>query len=258
MRRALIGYSGFVGGALFEASDFSAGFNSQNIGDIAGQHFDEIICAGIPAVKWLANKEPERDRNTIGALLASLETVRADRFVLVSTIDVYPDPSRPLTEDDEPNGSLNHAYGRHRLDAEAWVTKRFADRLIVRLPALFGPGLKKNVLFDLLHSNQVNRIDPASEFQWYPLLRLSADLALARSAGLQLVNFFTEPLKTQEILERFFPNVHVGAPSLKPVVYRLQSRHAAVFGGPPGYVMDRSQVLDGMESFITAERNAMA
>ena len=61
MKRALIGFTGFVGGTLFAGGGYTHGFNTRNFREMAGQQFDEIVCAGIPAVKWLANKEPVRE-----------------------------------------------------------------------------------------------------------------------------------------------------------------------------------------------------
>ena len=47
-----------------------------------------------------------------------------------------------------PAGELP-AYGRNRLQLERWVREDFPAALIVRLPALYGKGLKKNCLYDL-------------------------------------------------------------------------------------------------------------
>src|SRR5262249_30516687 len=139
-----------------------------------------------------------------------LRTVTARTFVLISTIDVYPF-TRDADEGLDPQGLPNHAYGTHRLQFEAFVRDCFPEALIIRLPALFGPGLRKNVLFDLLNGNQLELINPDSRFQWYPLERLPHDLALAQASGLRLVNLFTEPVPTRSILERFFPLAAVGA-----------------------------------------------
>ena len=69
-------------------------------------------------------------------------------MVLVSTIAVYAD-SRGCDETSPlPAGELP-AYGRNRLQLERWVREDFPDALIVRLPALYGKGLKKNFLYDL-------------------------------------------------------------------------------------------------------------
>jgi hypothetical protein len=55
--------------------------------------------------------------------------------------------------DDETTAAFQDdlAYGRNRRALEAFCADRFDDCLIVRLPALFGPGLRKNFIFDLLN-----------------------------------------------------------------------------------------------------------
>ncbi|ERL99959.1 hypothetical protein Q644_07920 [Brucella intermedia 229E] len=170
MASALIGYTGFVGSNLLRARSFDDLYNSSNIGNIVGKHYDLLVCAGVPAVKWKANKEPDRDREQIAALIDPLSKVTADRFILISTIDVYSNPSKLHDESKDPFDPEAQPYGKHRLEVEKWATAHFSDTMIVRLPALFGPGLKKNVIFDLLHDNQTDKIDPASSFQWYSLI----------------------------------------------------------------------------------------
>jgi len=254
MKRALIGHTGFVGGTLLAAGGFTHGFNSRDFEDMRGARFDEVVCAGIPSVKWLANKEPEQDRAAIGALLGVLETVQAGRFVLISTVDVYPDPSLPLDETAEPDGAANHAYGRHRLAVEQFVAAHFASHAIVRLPALFGEGLKKNALFDLLHDNAVERIDPAGEFQWYPTRRLPGDLVHIAGAGLRVVNLVTEPVAMRDVIGRFFPAAKPAPESATPPRYGLRTRYAPLFGGSPPWIMGRAHVLIAMGDYIRAAR----
>jgi nucleoside-diphosphate-sugar epimerase len=100
---------------------------------------------------WLANNHPERDLANILALHDRLEQVKAGRAVLISTIAVYADPAARPDELTEDGFEQDKAYGRHRRRFEEMVTKLFRRLLIVRLPALFGPGLAKNFIFDLLN-----------------------------------------------------------------------------------------------------------
>src|SRR5262249_38111992 len=118
---ALIGYTGFVGGTLARGQKFDALYNSKNISDIVGRSFDLVVCAGVSAAKWLANREPEADRAAIAALTRCLEQVDVRELVLISTIDVYPDPSLPLDESSSIDPAVTHAYGRHRFELEQWV-----------------------------------------------------------------------------------------------------------------------------------------
>ena len=254
MQRALIGHTGFVGSNLLSRGGFDATFNSRNFRELAGRHFDEVVCAGVSAAKWIANQAPEADRSAIAALTDVLAQTAIGRFVLISTIDVYPDASKAFDESYDLTGQPNHAYGSNRLALEAWVAARYADRLIVRLPALFGPGLKKNVIFDLLHNNQVGNINPASSFQWYPVDRLTGDIEKAATAGLQLVNLFTEPVATRAILDRHFPDAKVGQPKEPAPRYDLRTRHGRHFGGDDHFMMSGEAVLASMADFIAAER----
>lgn len=146
----LIGYTGFVGGALLRQTRFDACFNSANIAEIEGAAFGTLVCAAAPGSMVEANRAPARDKAAIDGLLARLDKASTDRFVLISSIAVLADFAGG---DVETTAAFQHdlAYGRHRRELEAFVENRFPGSLIVRLPALFGAGLRKNFLFDLLN-----------------------------------------------------------------------------------------------------------
>ena len=148
--KGLIGHTGFVGASLPRQTDFDACFNSANIADIEGRAFGTLVCAAAPGSMLEANRAPERDRAAIEALIARLARVEAERFVLISSIAVLADFAGG---DDEGTAAYQQAlaYGRHRRALEAFVEERFPGSLVVRLPALFGVGLRKNFLFDLMN-----------------------------------------------------------------------------------------------------------
>ena len=258
VRTALIGHSGFVGGTLRQARSYDDLYNSSNIEDISGKRYDLVVCAGVSAVKWLANKEPEQDRRGIARLTDALTTVEADEFILISTIDVYPDPSLPTDEDAALAALDNHPYGRHRLDLESWIRSRFAGARVVRLPALFGTGLRKNALYDLIHGNRVDAINPAARFQWYPTSKLQADLDRVREADLRLVNLFPEPISMSEIIEAHFPDAQVVAPTLPAPSYDVRTKFDALFGGRDGYIASEDMILAALAEFVAAERRGLA
>src|SRR5262249_39258513 len=115
--RALIGYTGFVGSNLDRQGMFHARFNSKNFQALANQEFDEVWCAGVQAAKWWANQNPEADWDRISALLRMLGTIKARRFVLISTVDVFACPIGV----DETTVPVHYdllAYGRNRLRVE--------------------------------------------------------------------------------------------------------------------------------------------
>ncbi len=151
MRNALIGYTGFVGNNINKQNRFDFQFNSSNINDIKNKDFDLVVCAGITANKWWSNRNPQEDLFNIKKLLDILKTVKAKQFVLISTIDVF---SQPVNADELSDIDQDKIlpYGKNRFFVEEFVRKNFSKNLIVRLPGLFGDGLRKNFIFDLINN----------------------------------------------------------------------------------------------------------
>jgi len=253
MSTALIGYSGFVGSNLLAKRSYDSLYRASDIESIRGGDFEQVVCAGVQAMKWWANLHPDDDRVGIERLLGPLAEISAQRFTLISTIDVYPAP-REVDEDSAIDLQGHHAYGLHRLEVEAWIRERFPKVLIVRLPGLFGPGIKKNVIFDMLHDNGLEKIHPGGVFQYYDLRRLANDIDRAWNLGVGLLNVSTEPLGTGEIRDRFFPQKDLGATGPAPAGYDMRSKHAAAWGGADGYLYGKQQVLEDLGEWLAEEK----
>jgi nucleoside-diphosphate-sugar epimerase len=248
--RALIGSTGFVGSNLLRQCPFEHCYHSTNIDDIRGREYDLIVCAGAPAAKWRANQAPDADRACIGRLCDALRHAWARELVLISTIDVY---GRPEGVDEDIAPVEATSYGRHRLELEEFVAAHFLTRTI-RLPALFGPGLKKNAIFDLLHNNQVEKLDSRGTFQFYDVGRLWQDIEIARRADLSLVHFATEPTSLAEVAREAFGRAFTNETTAVPARYDFRTRHAHMYGGDNGYLMSSAEVLAALRRFVVAQR----
>jgi len=255
MANALIGFTGFVGGNLRRQARFEGLYNSTNVESIAGQTYDLVVCAGAPAEKWKANRDPEADGRAIGRLTAALEQVHAAQVVLISTVDVYPSPVE-VDEGSPIDPEKATPYGRHRFGLEVFTTARF-NTLVVRLPGIYGEGLKKNVIYDLLHDNHLEAIHSDSAYQFYGLDRLWQDVQTALAASLKLVNFATEPVTVREVAkEAFGMDFENRPPELNPARYDFRSRFAEQLGGKGGYLQAKEQVLAGIAAFVRKQRSA--
>jgi hypothetical protein len=253
---ALVGYTGFVGGNLIRQHDFGCLYNSANIAAIGGKRFGTLVFAGAQGKKWWANQNPAEDWAGIQKALDAMEGVSADRVILISTIDVVP-PVPGADEGFDCASQPTHAYGENRLRLETALRDRFARTVIVRLPALTGPDLRKNVIYDLVHDNLVDRIDPESRFQFYDLNRLWPDIEMISRAGIDLVHLVTEPVRTGDIVERFFPGAAVGEPpATGSAAYDFRTRHAGLFGGSGGYIYGSAEVMRRIGAYVAAAKTA--
>jgi nucleoside-diphosphate-sugar epimerase len=240
---ALIGYTGFVGATLCKQRRIESLFRSVNITDIEGQSFDTVICAGAPAQKWVANRDPDKDHQNLQTLIGHLATIQCNTFILISTVDVFGNPVG-VDEHTPVDETGLHAYGLHRRMLEKFVESHFARHLIVRLAGLVGPGLRKNVVFDLLNDNNIDAIDSRAVFQFYPMVNLWPDIEIAREAGLNLVHLTAEPISVADVAWHGFGR-HIDRTSgTAPAIYDMRTRYADLYGAHGHYQYDiRASIL---------------
>ncbi|WP_211472360.1 NAD(P)-dependent oxidoreductase [Collimonas humicola] len=252
MANALIGYSGFVGSTLLKQESFEFLFRSTDISNIEGGVFDTVICAGAPAQKWIANRDPEADRKNIEALIRHLKTIRCSTFILISTVDVFKNPIG-VDEDTPVDEAGLHAYGLHRRLLEKFVGSHFVNYLIVRLPGLVGPGLRKNVIYDFLNSNNLEAIDSRSVFQFYPMVNLWYDIQIALDAGVRLVHLAAAPISVADLSKQGFGQVFDHTLASTPAAYDMKSRHAHLYSGAGSYQYSARETIQAVRAYAQSE-----
>jgi hypothetical protein len=187
---ALIGYSGFVGGVLKEKIKGEL-YNSSNIELIKKKNFDNVYCAGVSGTKWIANKNPKEDISKINILIDCVRHVKCNKFILISTISVYD----------------NEHYGINRKNLEETLFEIFGDKLlIIRLPAIYGKGIKKNLLFDMLNNKIDLNINLLDTYQWYDITDLTKDIKKFLKNKYKIVELFPEPISNEILISLFNKN----------------------------------------------------
>ena len=254
-QNALIGDSGYVGSTLRRQTHFQRGYRSNNISEIAGENFETIVCSAAPAQKWIANREPDTDRQNIENLIAHLKTASCNNFILISTVDVFKNPIS-VDEDTAVDEEGLHAYGLHRRLLEKFVERHFRQSLIIRLPGLVGPGLRKNIIFDFLNGNNVQAIDSRGIFQFYPMVNLWWDIQTALRADLKLVHLTAEPLGVADVSEQCLGKPFAQLQANNPAMYDLRTRHAAVFGASGNYQYTRRETIQAIRAYVQSEPRA--
>ncbi|MDR0188765.1 NAD(P)-dependent oxidoreductase [Pseudomonas yamanorum] len=249
---ALIGFSGFVGSTLLKQCAFDQIYRSTTIGEIDNKSFDLVVCAGAPAKKWMANKDPAADLEKINGLIAHLKNIQCKRFVLISTADVFKD-AVGVNEDSPVDEHDLHAYGLHRRLLEKFVEENFPDNLIVRLPGLVGPGLRKNIIFDFLNSNNLDAVDSRGIFQFYPMVNLWYDIRTAMAADLKLIHLTAEPISVGEVSMEGFGKFFSNELPNDYATYDFQSKYAALFAGRGGYQYSARDTLQAVRSYAQSE-----
>jgi hypothetical protein len=259
VKTALIGYTGFVGSNIAAARDFTDFYNTSNISDIRGRSYDLVVSAATRADSHRINQNGLADLAEIDNYIALLSDVDAAQLVLISTVCIYPGRTSP--DESTPLSAAGLTpYGANRLHMEQNLCERF-NTLTLRLPQLYGAGLKKGIVYDLLNDYRIEFIRPDGRFQYYDLRRLWSDTELALQAGIRTLNIATPPLTSARVAAECFgidiaEQVVSGEESQFARMYTRDMRtiHADLFGGPPGYILDEVAELNALRAFVRESR----
>jgi len=252
MDRALIGHTGFVGSNLMNQVDFSSHYNSENIDDIRGERIDTLYCAGTPGVKWYANQNPKQDLSSVESLIDSLNNTRFKKLVLISTIGVY-DNLDSVDEGYDIEIDNLRPYGRHRRMLELHALKKF-DSLVVRLPSIFGKGLKKNFIYDAIRGGYGYAPNKLSYMQFYNLDNLSKDIEIALSNGLRILNISSSPIKIGDLTREVFSKDPEELPAANLVHYNMKTKHSKYWDLQSDYLYSEQEIVEDLSNFVKTER----
>ena len=209
--RVLIGDTGLVGKALVhQIGAFDHTFNSSNIHRFLELVEDEcdLYLSCLPATKWLVNKNIAKDLKNIWNILDVISKKSYKTVYLISTIDVYCDSPLGVDETYSPRVK-NLNYGSNRYLFELLIDQLVCKQnlKIFRLPALYNDSIKKNVIYDLIHDNNVQNINSNSAYQWFDLDSLANTMTecVEKYPNEKIFNLFPAPIETKFLLE-FWPN----------------------------------------------------
>jgi hypothetical protein len=205
--RVLVGNTGLIGKTLKDSMQFDLEFNSSNMvyfNSSVEDGSDLYLCC-LPAAMWQVNKNLPEDINNLTNIIKSLQGKKYRNIILFSSIEIY--NQSPHGSDESTTPTFSKAiYGSNRYLFEMLVKGclEFDSLKILRLPALFGKHLKKNIFFDLMNDNEVDRINTESSYQWYNLGNLTDDIKKSYEYDTEELNLFGEPISTGEIVNDIF------------------------------------------------------
>ena len=233
------------------------------------------------------------ERITLDLLFSGIERLKKELiqvecqfFVLISTISVYDqthgdvDESRDVWSVSNNSAEISQdifsrgytPYGVHRAELESWVRentgegKAYRRSMIVRLPGIFGAGLSKNYIFDLMtESEWIHKVDLGTCHQWYNLALLRGDIELgvemahAEDRDVTVLNLFPEPLATSIIVRELFPHLEEKCKPIDPTLKGfsflddVKTQHWRWFesdGATEGYRYGKERVMSELRSFV--------
>lgn len=255
MKTAIIGHTGFVGSNVLLSHQFDEAYNSSNMHEIAGKKYDLVVSAANRADSFRINEHPDDDRAEILAFADALKNTSIAKLVLISTVCVY-EASARSDEDALITPANITPYGRNRYELETILRDRF-DTTVLRLPQLYGSGMKKGVVYDLANGHRVEYIQPTRVFQHYDLGRLWADIEVALRHRVQILNLATPPISNERIARECFgislsTDISVAPDSRFAQMYtrNMTTKYAALFDRRGDYLMTEEEEIDSIKQFL--------
>ncbi len=142
----IIGFEGYVGSSLYEECmkrDWNVvGINRKNYSDKINDHYDILINTAMPSKRFWALKNPLEDFDASVRLTAEIIYKWDYRKIIhISSVS--------------SRCQLDHPYGLNKKCAENLVLDSNKNNLVIRLGSMFGDGLDKGILVDLINNNEI-------------------------------------------------------------------------------------------------------
>lgn len=205
----VVGPNGFIGSNFAQALE-KAGTTVFPIGreDSVAELPDETIdcvffCAGNSAA-FLTEDDPEYClRRNVIELYNYLTELDYRTFLHLSSTSVYPPGMKEKTEDSKLDLGDISLYGSHKLMSERYVTQYAPKWIILRPAYLYGPGLWKNVFYDIRTGRRNLYLDPDSELAALDVRHLARiAIELVKSGGKGVFNVgSSHVVSVRELLE---------------------------------------------------------
>jgi len=206
------GYSiigpGFVGKLIASQLHVDHSYNRTNLDSLPNLSHDTIILAAPTGNRIVVNQDTIRDLDDCTSIVDALKRTQFNRIVYISTVDVF----------------VESNYGQNRLWLEQQI-QQFPNHIILRLPSLCDPSIKKNVLFDLANRQWLEKVSLESDIQWYPTNRLAQDITYAIEHNISELNLVSAPVCNRDIVSKFAPDLlkRLGCNTATPVYYDIKS-----------------------------------
>jgi len=173
MKIFVLGSRGFVGSAVLDVlrqHGECTGIDVENYEENRGRGCDVLVNVNGNSKKYLAAEDPALEFDlSVRSVVRSVFDFPAQRYVFISTVDVYTDFATPeqTAEDTVIDTARQSAYGFHKWLAEQYVRRHAKAWLILRLGGMVGPGLRKGPVYDLMHDVPL-RVHLDSRYQYIP------------------------------------------------------------------------------------------
>ena len=235
----LIGASGFIGSNVLRLVSGIQTLSREEIAKPVECEFRRLFIAAPSAEKWKIALDPQADFENVEKLANHLtKNILAEEIVLFSTVDVYSD----ISDSDENSKTLDTlSYGGNRRYLEERIVQHFPKAKVCRVGGLFGPGLKKNILYDLKNDRTelIHSVNRDSKFQFLPVDRV-VFASIEATEGIS--NIVGPPIFAYEIpgIERFKLDSEA-----KAIRYDIKTCYSET-----GYLAEKSEVLKEVVRYL--------
>ena len=243
IKSALIGYTGFIGSNLLNFKKDIVKFNSKNIHNIRNQSFDTVICAATSSKIWIAKKKPTEDKKNIMSLIDDLKTIKANKFILISTSEVYGKKKNCL-ESNVNLKNINTNYGLNRLMLETFIEKKFNNNFVLRLPIVYGKNFSKNCIYDLINNNEIHKLNGSDLIQIYNVANLKKDINFVIKNRIQKLNISSKPVKLSFLANKFFKIQLNSKKNYRKINIK------SIYGQNNGYYFSQNKTLKDLSLFL--------